>query len=163
MFATDRDTLKAPSGAILSILLRADRNESLFSMNQRLSLTLKLLYALKEQVHDANIVSRDMTPGNVIVDLDDDNNPLSVNIIDFGTTNKSDIFSMAKVIAKGTRHCERSAAIQVFKSRFYCKTFDQKSTRCIGYLLTPIVQGAISYSLRNYCKKMSLIRQINAI
>lgn len=48
--------------------------------DQRFKLTIALLKALKEQVHDVGIVHRDIKPENIIVDLE----TMEVNIIDFG-------------------------------------------------------------------------------
>lgn len=48
----------------------------------RLQLTLAILNAIKSQVFDKNLLHRDIKPGNIIVDLNQ--NPPRVKLIDFG-------------------------------------------------------------------------------
>ncbi|WP_133130470.1 protein kinase domain-containing protein [Legionella yabuuchiae] len=49
-------------------------------LNDRFELSIKLLTALKEQIHDHGLVHRDIKPENIIVALE--NNTFTVNIID---------------------------------------------------------------------------------
>lgn len=52
------------------------------TVHKRLQLTLALLNAIKTQTVDRNLLHRDIKPGNIIVDLN--NNPPKVKLIDFG-------------------------------------------------------------------------------
>lgn len=52
------------------------------TVHKRLQLTLALLYAIKAQTVDRNLLHRDIKPGNIIVDLNQ--NPPKVKLIDFG-------------------------------------------------------------------------------
>lgn len=64
--------------------LKAILAENTLTTEQRFDLTIALLRALKEQVHNHGILHCDLKPDNIIVNLD----PLQVNIIDYGLATK---------------------------------------------------------------------------
>lgn len=62
------------------------------STKQILLLALALWRALKEQVHDHGVVHRDLSPGNALVKIPDDENEMPiVKIIDFGLSKKAGV------------------------------------------------------------------------
>jgi len=77
-------TMRQFTGTTLHEILPG--NEKL-TTDQRFRLTIALLRALKEQVHDLGLIHRDIKPSNIIVNLE----TMEVNIIDFGLSieNKS--------------------------------------------------------------------------
>jgi serine/threonine protein kinase len=119
-------TMDELPGKPLFDILKDDRNKTrILTTAERIQLTKELLHILKEQVTEQGIVHRDIKLDNILVDL---SSPLVVNIIDYGlgmlidqpdnkakgsawfvapevvldsasTSAKSDVFSMARVIA----------------------------------------------------------------
>ena len=55
-----------------------------FTVNQRLALTIMLGEAILSQVHQNQIIHRDIKGDNFMVELDASNNPISVTVIDYG-------------------------------------------------------------------------------
>ncbi|EKD71421.1 MAG: serine/threonine-protein kinase [uncultured bacterium] len=60
---------------------------SSFSIEFRIKLTIQLLKALKQQVHDKEIIHRDIKPANIYINKF----PLMVNIFDFGLSRRKDV------------------------------------------------------------------------
>lgn len=117
-------TMAKIAGRELFDIIAEDENGTrILSTDERIELTNALLKALKEQVSDSGLIHRDIKPENIIVDL---NIPIVANIIDYDestdtpdgnvvatpgyyapeitsapmtTSAKSDVYSMARVIA----------------------------------------------------------------
>ncbi|MFJ1267766.1 protein kinase [Legionella lytica] len=111
--------------------------KNVLTLEQRMELTKGLLNALKEQVTDKSLIHRDLKPENILVDMR--TQPITVNIIDFGLSTyaeapdekypgtplykapeiwdrqsqscKSDVFSMARIIAELWRDTTLSTLI----------------------------------------------------
>lgn len=68
-------------GESLVDIIQGERDgiKALLTTDQRLQLTIALLRALQEQVHDNGLISRDIKPDNIMVDLE----TMTVKIIDF--------------------------------------------------------------------------------
>lgn len=76
--------MKKMKGKTLREIIQDDvSGKYVLSIKQRLQLSLALLKALKGQVTDKGIIHRDIRPENIMIDLQ---NPITVNIIDFGTS-----------------------------------------------------------------------------
>jgi serine/threonine protein kinase len=73
-------------GNELFSLLVKDSKQNIFNADQRLMLSLMILRAIKKQISDRGIVHRDIKPENIIVYLDNQFNPVEVNIIDVGVS-----------------------------------------------------------------------------
>lgn len=74
---------KFPGKELAKIL---KENNAQLTIEQRYQISINLILALKEQVHDRGIVHRDIKPENIIVDLASN----EVNIIDFGLSRYRD-------------------------------------------------------------------------
>lgn len=127
-------------GRELYAILQDDLSgKNILTVEQRIELTKALLKALKEQVTDKNIIHRDIKPENILVDMS--TFPITVNIIDFGLStyadkpdgtypgtplyqspesldrvsqsSKTDVFSMARVIAEVWRDTTLSTLLNI--------------------------------------------------
>lgn len=75
-------TMKKLKGTELFDIIDKDLGgDEVLTIEQRQQLSLALVKALKEQVTDKGIIHRDIKMENILVDLQ---NPITVNIIDFG-------------------------------------------------------------------------------
>ncbi len=86
---------------------------------RRLELTLAILHAIKEQTVDRNLLHRDIKPGNIIVDLNQ--NPLVVKLIDFGFAIEKEIQDYRRLGTRAYRAPEsfESSPIYTSKSDIY--------------------------------------------
>ncbi|VVC76338.1 Serine/threonine-protein kinase PknK [Aquicella siphonis] len=77
-------------GEELFALINQDRKGLLFTIDQRLELSLHILYAIQEQIHSRGIVHRDVKPANILVYYDKRQESVlgcpQVNIIDLGSS-----------------------------------------------------------------------------
>lgn len=64
-----------------------------FNTDQLLKLTILIAEAIAK-VHAAGIIHRDLNPRNILVTLDNYNNPISVDVIDFGLAKKQGTITM---------------------------------------------------------------------
>ena len=71
---------------LFDILELDDTPTGIFTIQQRLQLTIMITEAIIFQVHENHIIHRDIKPENIMVKLDKHNNPTFVTIIDFGVS-----------------------------------------------------------------------------
>lgn len=67
-----------------------DKNGAFFSVDQRITLTMMIGAAIDKHMHQNNIIHRDITENNIIVELDNKNNPKNVYIIDVSSAKWKD-------------------------------------------------------------------------
>jgi serine/threonine protein kinase len=94
-----RDSLtvmrRQPGRELFDILKDLIEGRLRLSIDIRLKLTLALLHAMKNQVHDRLLVHRDIKPENILVDFSYDaagniNGVNAVNILDFGLSKRTE-------------------------------------------------------------------------
>lgn len=73
----------------------------LFTAYERIILSIELLRALKEQVHDRDLVHRDIKPSNIRIKLDRSTKTFEVRIIDFGLAKRIDEICFEKAGTQG--------------------------------------------------------------
>lgn len=86
----------APGEEFIEIMLR-DQGDvdgkqygDIFNVKQRLDLAIMAAEAILNQVHANAMIHRDIRPENIMVLLDEDNNPVSVRVVDFGLSKVKD-------------------------------------------------------------------------
>jgi serine/threonine protein kinase len=79
---------KMPGINLYELLKRVKNGQINLTLAQRLKLSLLIAIALKNQVHDKNIMHRDLSTKNIIVDMKDDD--FIINIIDLDLASDTD-------------------------------------------------------------------------